>query len=76
VEKREKQLNKKIMIIKTLIITVILVAIVILALGIKMLFDKNAKFEIHSCALDNDSTNSTCYKCQVKDPVECNENIQ
>lgn len=64
------------MIIKTLIITVILVAIIMLALGIKMLFDKNAKFEVHSCSLDSDSTNNTCYKCQVKDPEEYNEKIQ
>jgi hypothetical protein len=61
------------MILKTLIVTVILVAIVMLALGIKMLFDKNAKFEVHSCSFDNDNAEGTCYKCQVIDPAECQE---
>lgn len=56
------------MIIKTLIVTVILVAIVMLALGIKMLFDKDAKFEMHSCSLNSENPNSTCYKCQAADP--------
>lgn len=42
------------MIVKTLIVTVILVAIVTLALGIKMLFDKDAKFEMRSCSFVNE----------------------
>jgi len=42
------------MIIKTLIISVVLVAIVILALGIKMLFKKDAQFEMHSCSFINE----------------------
>ena len=42
------------MILKTIIVTVILVAIVMLALGIKLLFDKNAKFEVHSCSFVNE----------------------
>jgi len=46
------------MIIKTLIVSVILVAIVMLALGIKMLFDKNAKFEVHSCSFINEEERS------------------
>lgn len=53
----------------------ILVAIVILALGIKMLFDKHAKFEVHSCNLDSDNPTDTCYKCQTVDPdqADCTE---
>jgi len=39
--------------INTLIITVILVAIVMLALGVKLLFNKDAEFTAHSCALDH-----------------------
>lgn len=62
------------MIIKTVLVSMILVAIVIIALGIKMLFDKNAKFEVHSCNLDCEDPNGTCYKCQVIDPAECPDN--
>ena len=61
------------MILKTVLVSIILVAIVILALGIKMLFDKNAKFKVHSCNLDGDNPNGTCYKCQVVEPEECPE---
>ena len=63
------------MIIKTLIVSIILVAIVILALGIKMLFDKDAKFTVHSCSLEdgNFESNITCYKCQLKDKTDCPE---
>ncbi len=62
------------MIIKTLIVTVILVAIVMLALGIRMLFDKNAKFEVHSCSFDSDDAKGTSYKCQIIDSEECPDN--
>lgn len=51
----------------------ILVAIVVLALGIKMLFDKNAKFEVHSCNFDSKDSDNTCYKCQVTDPADCSD---
>ena len=59
-----------VMILKTLIVTIILVAFVILALGVKMLFDRNAKFTVHSCSLDNGEFNKegTCYQCQQRDP--------
>lgn len=58
------------MILKTILISVILVAIVMLALGIKMLFDKNAKFTVHSCSLESDDFNNdgTCYQCQLREP--------
>jgi len=54
------------MFLKTLIISVILVAIVMLALGVKLLFDKNATFTAHSCALDNGelSKDGVCTKCE------------
>lgn len=61
------------MILKTLIVSAILVAIVMLALGIKMLFNKNAKFEMHSCSFDSDDAEGTCLGCQVNDPKECSE---
>ena len=63
------------MIIKTIIVSVILVAFVILALGIKMLFDKNAKFTVHGCSLEDDNYDGemTCYKCQLKDKTNCPE---
>ena len=63
------------MIIKTLIVSVILVAIIMLAFGIKMLFDKNAEFKVHSCNLENkgDDFDGTCYKCQVTDAENCPE---
>ncbi len=66
------------MIVKTLIASVILVAIVMLALGIKMLFDKNARFTVHSCSLENGDKDidSTCYKCQLKDVDDCPEVLE
>ena len=45
------------MIIKTILITIILVGIIMLALGVKLLFNKDAEFTAHSCALDDN-------KCQ------------
>lgn len=64
------------MIIKTLIITVIFVAIVMLALGVKLLFNKNAEFTTHSCALDNNmelNKAEACAKCDLKELVQCPE---
>ncbi len=46
------------MIIKTLLTTVVLVAIVILGLGIKMLFKKDAEFEMRSCSFVNEEERS------------------
>ncbi|WP_346856898.1 hypothetical protein [uncultured Draconibacterium sp.] len=66
------------MIIKTIIVTVVLVAIVMLALGVKLLFDKNAEFTTHSCALDSDNTlekDEACAKCDLRDLVDCPENF-
>lgn len=64
------------MFIKSLIISVILVSIVMLALGVKLLFNKDAEFTAHSCALDdgNSDENEACSKCGLKDLVDCPEN--
>ncbi len=64
------------MFINTLIISVILVAIVMLALGVKLLFNKDAEFTAHSCALDDGASdkNEACSKCDLKDLVNCPEN--
>jgi len=65
------------MFINTLIITVILVAIALLGLGVKLLFNKNAEFTAHSCAIDDDDSldkEGECSKCQLKDLVDCPEN--
>ena len=64
------------MLIKTFITAIILVAIVMLALGIKLLFNKDAEFTVHSCALkDGESLDDegACYKCQLKDTADCPE---
>ena len=63
------------MIFKTLIISVILVGIVMLALGVKLLFNKDAEFTSHSCALDDGASdkNEACSKCDLKDLVDCPE---
>jgi Na+-transporting NADH:ubiquinone oxidoreductase subunit NqrF len=64
------------MIVKTLIAAIVMVAIVMLALGVKLLFDKNAEFTSHSCALDINAEldkEETCAKCDLKDIVQCPE---
>ncbi len=57
------------MIVKTLIVSVMLIAIVMLALGIKMLFDKNAKFEVHSCSFNSeeDREQGTCSSQKINE---------
>ncbi|MFO7790981.1 MAG: hypothetical protein R6V32_10455 [Bacteroidales bacterium] len=62
------------MFLKLLIVSVILVAFVMLALGVKMLFDKNAEFEMHSCSAGdkkNDSGEPDCSSCQLKEVADC-----
>ncbi len=65
------------MLIKTIFISVIIVAIIMLALGIKMLFNSNAEFFVHSCALEDGSFNKegACSKCQLKDLADCPEKV-
>lgn len=64
------------MFINTLIISVVLIAIIMLALGAKLLFNKDAEFTEHSCALydGNSDKNETCSICELKDLVDCPEN--
>ena len=52
-------------------------AIVMLALGVKLLFDKDAEFTMHSCKFDGDKNadqNGACSICDVKDLTDCTEN--
>ncbi len=64
------------MILKTVLITVVLVAIVFLGLGVKMFFDKNAKFTMHSCSMEEGSVDSggACVSCELRDTAKCPEN--
>lgn len=61
---------------KLLIASVILVAFVMLALGLKLWFDPNAEFSVHSCAFEDDNLDKdqACSKCQLKDLADCPEN--
>ena len=63
------------MLIKLLILSVFLVAVIMTALGIKLLFDKNAKFEAHSCALEGSDVDEygACSKCSLGDLADCPE---
>jgi hypothetical protein len=58
------------MFIKMLLISIVLVAIVMLALGVKLLFDKNAKFTVHSCNPENNDPEheGSCSKCGLESP--------
>jgi hypothetical protein len=46
-----------------------------LALGVKLLFDKDATFTHHSCALEDEELNNVggCLGCQIKDIANCTE---
>ena len=65
------------MFIKILIISIILVAIIMLALGIKLWFNPDAEFTVHSCALEDGTLDKdgACLKCQIKDLADCPENM-
>lgn len=47
-----------------------------LALGVKMLFNSNAEFTVHSCSLESGELDEdgACAKCQLKDLTDCPEN--
>ena len=64
------------MFIKLLLISLILVAIVMLALGIKLWFDPEAEFTVHSCAAErgNPGEQEYCSACGVDDPSHCLKN--
>jgi hypothetical protein len=64
------------MYLKILIISILLVAIVMLALGVKLFFNKNAEFEMHSCAFDDNKNidkELDCSSCQLKEVADCPE---
>jgi len=46
-----------------------------LTLVVKLLFDPNAKFTAHSCALDNGNLDKdgVCFQCQLRDLADCPE---
>jgi hypothetical protein len=63
------------MLLKVFIIAIVLLALIMLTLGVKLLFNPDAEFTVHSCALDDGTTdeNSACFKCQLKDLADCPE---
>ena len=48
-----------------------------LALGVKMLFNRNAEFTVHSCSLEDGDLdeNGACANCHLKDLEDCPEKI-
>ena len=69
------------MFLKLLISSVILVGFIMLALSVKLLFDKNAEFSAHSCALkegdpDGEGACSMCKMKPDKNMVEMKGNHQ
>jgi len=63
------------MFLKLFLVSVILVAFTMLALGVKLLFDRDASFTHHSCALEDEKLNNVggCLGCQIKDIANCTE---
>ena len=63
------------MFLKILIVSVVLVAFTMLALGIKMLFNKDASFTVHSCSLEDGKLNeaSGCAGCGIQEVANCPE---
>ncbi len=64
------------MFIKLLVISLFLVTLVMLTLGVKLLFDRNAGFTVHSCSTDpgKDAGEDGCHSCQLKELADCSEN--
>lgn len=65
------------MFLKLLIVSVILVAFTMLALGVKLLFNKEATFTEHACAMEDGDLNkigSGCSSCEIKEIANCTEN--
>jgi len=64
------------MLLATIIISIILVAFTMLALGIKLLFDRDAEFTVHSCAFEEGGPDKdgACSLCHLKDLADCPEN--
>ncbi len=52
-----------------------MVAFTMLALGIKMLFNKDATFTVHSCSLEDGNLNEAggCASCGIQEMTNCPE---
>jgi len=63
------------MFLKLFLVSVILVAFTMLALGVKLLFDRDASFTHHSCALEDEKLNNVggCLGCQIRGIANCTE---
>ena len=63
------------MFIKLVLISFFLVGLVMLTLSVKLLFDKNATFTLHSCSTEPgaDVSEGGCHSCQLKDLANCDE---
>lgn len=61
------------MFIKVFILSVGLVAFTILALGIKLLFNREASFTEHACAMEDGELNTVgeCSGCEIKELSNC-----
>ncbi|MCD6202537.1 MAG: hypothetical protein J7K46_12090 [Bacteroidales bacterium] len=61
------------MFIKLFIISLMMVSLVMLTPGIKMLFDRDAEFTIHSCSTgDGDNPeDGGCHSCELKELTQC-----
>ena len=64
------------MFIKILILSVVLVAFTILALGVKLLFNREATFTEHACAMEDGELNKVggCAACEIKELANCSDN--
>lgn len=61
------------MFLKILILSVILVAFTMLALGVKLLFNREATFTEHACAMEDGELNKIggCAGCEIKELANC-----
>ena len=63
------------MFLKILILSIILVAFTMLALGVKLLFNKEASFTDHACAMEDGELNKVggCAACEIQELANCSE---
>lgn len=63
------------MLLKVFILSVILVAFTILALGVKLLFNREAAFTKHACAMKDGELGDVgaCASCEIKELASCSE---
>jgi len=65
------------MLLKIFILSVILIAFTMLALGVKLLFNREAKLTEHACSMGVDGLNNVvgaCAGCEIKVLASCSEN--